>query len=143
MKLTLAAVMICAFPINTSADGIVVTGAYTPMSPPGSMVHAAYMTILNTDKFTRSLVGVTANEYHTAHLHHSMEQDGINSMTPLHQLDIQPGQNAVLSPGSMHIMLMKPIKKIGKNDEITLVLEFANGEKVFVTTAVRARDGTS
>lgn len=131
----------CAFPVF--ADSIKVEGAYVPLAPPGVMAHAAYMTLENTGAQTRSLVGVSAADYGMTHLHESKETDGVAAMSMVHQLDIAPGQTVSLKPGSFHVMLMRPKGETLLGDDVSLVLQFADGKEIAVTAIVRKSDAGS
>lgn len=125
------------------AQDIRIQGAYVPLAPPGVMAHAAYMTLENTGELPRSLVGVSADGYAMAHLHQSMDHDGVATMSMVGQLEIAPGQAVMLEPGSFHIMLMRPKEMLKAGDAVTIALEFANGETQFVVALVKERDSGS
>ncbi len=138
MRRFFAAVFALSIPAAGFAEGLRVEDAYVPLAPRGAMVHAAYMTISNDGGETRSLIGVTAEGYHMAHLHMTLEQDGVASMAAMHQVSIEPGQVLSLTQGKMHVMLMKPVMPIEEGGEVALQLEFANGEKLPVTAVVKS-----
>lgn len=136
-----AASLFCAS--VAAAEDLKVEGAYVPMAPPGVMSHAAYLTIANTNKMMRSLIGVSAEGYAMAHLHKSEDVDGVATMSMLHQLDIAPGQTVELAPGGLHIMLMRPAVAAAVGDTVDLTLTFANGEELPITATIEARgDGS-
>lgn len=125
------------------AGDIKITDAFVPLAPKGVMVHAAYMDITNTGDTARSMIGVTAPDYAMAHIHQSMEKDGVATMTAMHQLDIKPGQTVTLEPGGLHVMLMKPKTPLELGQTILLKVAFANGETINVPANVVRRDGAS
>lgn len=144
MKRTLLAFALTAWPAFASAGDLTVDHAMVPLAPPGSMAHAAFMTITNDGDTTRSLIGVTAEGYKMAHLHQSTETDGVAMMQAMHQLDIAPGQSVTFEHGGLHIMLMHPMSAMTEGDTVPLLLDFANGEKLPVTaTVLRMKHGTS
>lgn len=119
------------------AQDISVSQAYIPAAPTSAMAHAAYLELKNTGNTPRSLIGVTAKGYAMAHLHQSLEHDGVATMSKLHQLDIAPGQSVLFKPGGLHIMLMRPEKPVALGDGIELELQFSNGETLAVTATVK------
>lgn len=133
----------CLWATTLAAESIRIEGAYVPLAPPGVMSHAAYMTLENGGEEKRSLVGVAAVGYAMAHLHKSEHQDGVATMSMIHQLDIDPGQTVSFEPGGLHIMLMRPEGKGELGGEVALTLTFANGEELPVTATIRARDSGS
>ena len=140
-KAILIACLFC--PSLGFAGDITITDAFVPMAPKGVMAHAAYMQVTNSGDASRSLIGVKAPDYAMAHIHQSMEKDGIATMMSMHQLDIKPGQTVVMEPGGLHIMLMKPSDPLELGGTVAFDLEFANGETMRVTANVVRRDGTS
>ena len=134
MRATALAFAIC--PSLLLAGDTSASNAYVPLTPKGVMVHSAYMELTNSGTETRSLIAFKAPGYAMAHLHQSVEKDGIATMSAMHQLDIQPGQTVSLKPGGMHVMLMKPKASVRLGETVELALEFANGEKLFVMASV-------
>ena len=129
-----------AFCLSTAAYAgeLRVSDAYIPMAPPEAMAHAAYMTISNEGTIARKLTSVTAENYHMAHLHMTVEKDGISSMASLSHISLLPGQEIVLMPGKMHVMLMKPKMALKEKSKIYLTLNFANGEALTVEAIVKS-----
>ena len=134
-----------AFCLSTAvyAEGITISDAYIPIAPPAAKGHAVYMTITNDKKEARKLVSVTAEGYHMAHLHMPVENDGVSvsSMASMHHISIEPGQEIGLTPGKMHIMLMKPMMSLEAGSKINLMLNFANGETLPVVALVKSKHG--
>lgn len=143
MKRSLLAVAACLSTTSLAAEEMQVEGAYVPLAPPGVMAHAAYMTLENTGDGLRSLVGVSAAGYAIAHLHKSEHEDGVATMSMIHQLDIAPGQAVSFAPGGLHIMLMRPENKAELGGEVDLTLTFADGAEVFVTVTIKGRNSGS
>lgn len=138
------AILLAAFfcPSFGFAGDIAIKDAFVPMAPKGVMAHAAYMEVTNTGDTTRSLIGVTAPNYAMAHIHQSMESDGIATMMSMHQLDIKPGQTVVLEPGGLHVMLMKPSAPLELGGTVALEVAFANGETVAVSAEIIQPNGS-
>lgn len=126
-----------------SAQDIRATNAYVPQSPPGAMAHAAYMTLENSSNTLHSVIGVEADGYGMAHLHISQTENGVATMSMIHQLDLAPGQSVVLEPGSFHIMLMQPETTPEVGDTVDLTLQFADGKTLNVAAEVKSRQSGS
>lgn len=140
MRLYAAALFAVLAASSASAEGISVKDAYIPETPPGVTSQAAYMILQNNSTQTRSLIGVSAEEYGMVHLHLSQEQGGVAAMSMIHQLEIAPGQTVTLEPGSFHIMLMHPkaMSKVG--DTVPLTLDFSDGDTLVIEAEIKARD---
>lgn len=129
-------------PTLAIAGDIIITDAFVPLAPKGVMAHAAYMEVTNTGETIRSMIGVKAPDYAMAHIHQSMEKDGVATMMSMHQLDIKPGQTVVLEPGGLHVMLMKPVAPLETGGSVALEVQFANGETIPVTATVVKPNGS-
>ncbi len=140
MKTALTFIALGLSSVAAMAQDVMIKQAYIPVAPPGMMTHAAYMTLENMGDKTRSLIGVKARGYGMAHLHVTSEKNGVASMSMVHQLDIAPGSSVALEPGSFHIMLMHPKGMSAAGDEVSLQLQFADGETLDVLARVKARD---
>ena len=125
------------------AGDITISDAVVPLAPKGVMAHAAYMEVTNTGEVTRSIIGVSASDYAMAHIHQSLEKDGVATMMSMHQLDIKPGQTVIFKPGGMHVMLMKPSAPLELGGSVEFEVEFANGETLPITATVDRLDGSS
>ena len=132
--------LIAMIPQIAFAGELRVSDAWIPTAPPSARAHAGYMTISNDSAVPVSIVGVTAEGYMLAHLHMTVETDGVSSMTPVHQIDIPAHQSATLAPGGMHIMLMRPQNPIKAGDMVTLTLELLGGEALVTDAIVKDRD---
>lgn len=139
MKRFAIAILALCLSTTVHAEGVVISDAYIPIAPPAAKAHAAYMTIANEGTGTRKLISVTAKGYHMAHLHMTVKKDGVSSMASMHHMSIEPGQEIVLTPGKMHIMLMKPMKSLKEGNKVKLMLNFANGETFPVIAVVKSR----
>ena len=140
-NLVTTATLLC--PTLGFAGDITIADAFVPLAPKGVMAHAAYLDVTNIGDTTRSIVGVSASNYAMAHIHQSLEKDGVATMMAMHQLDIKPGQTVVLEPGDLHIMLMKPATPLVLGATVAFDLHFANGETMSVSAEVVRLDASS
>ena len=139
--IAVAVVLFCA--TSATAQDMSISKAYIPLTPLGVRAHAAYLTLSTTGGKNRSLIGVAAQGYGTAHLHQSKEMNGVAAMSALHQLEIAAGHTVVLAPGGLHIMLMQPATPKVVGASVLLTLHFANGKSITTQATVTQRDGGS
>ena len=125
------------------AGGITVSDAFVPLAPKTAMAHAAYMSVTNDGVETQTLISVTAPAYAMAHLHETIEKDGVARMSALPRLELTPGETVTLQPGGMHVMLMKPKMTVGLGDTVELELVFDSGDTVSVSAEVVRLHGSS
>lgn len=142
MKALVAAAALI-LPTFASADGIFVSNAWVPLTPPNVRTHAAYFTLANEGDTPRNLVGIEADGYAMAHLHKSMDMDGVAMMHAVDQISLAPGQQVAFAQGGLHVMLMSSMAPRADGDEISLTLIFADGEEIPVTATVKRPNGAS
>jgi copper(I)-binding protein len=126
----LAALALCLSPLALLAQEAVpltVTDPVVAHAPPGTMTHAAYVTLRNQGDEARQIIGVTATGYAMAHLHRSDEMNGMATMSAVDALEIAPGAAVTFEPGGLHIMLMHPSSSQVAGATVTLTLRFADG----------------
>ncbi|MCV3273296.1 copper chaperone PCu(A)C [Roseobacter sinensis] len=132
MRMALALLLV---PATGLVADITVDKPIIPLAPPGAMVHAAYMTISNTDDVVKQLVGVSAEGYAMAHMHKTEVKGDVATMLAVDVLEIAPGQSVVFESGGLHLMLMHPEAPARVGDTVALTLEFSDGS----TDAVSAK----
>lgn len=98
---------------------------------------AAYLTIHNSGSEADQLLKVSSDAVQMIHLHLAEEKDGMMSMHPVDAIDVPAGGDAVLKPGSYHMMLMGLTREIKPGEKITLYLTFAKAGEI--TTQAEAR----
>ena len=124
-------------PTLAFAGDVTVTDAYIPLTPPGMMAQAAYMTLTNSGDVSRNLIGVSAEGYAMVHIHRSEHSAGVATMSSVDVIEIAPGQSVELAPGGLHIMLMHPKNPQAEGAMVPLSLRFADGEVLDVSAEVK------
>jgi copper(I)-binding protein len=96
---------------------------------------AVYLTITDTgpaDTLTDVMTPVAA----TAHLHESLNDNGVMKMRPVASLPIEPGKPVTLAPGGYHIMLTGLKQPLKEGDSFPITLTFTKAGQVTATAAV-------
>ena len=70
-------------------------------------------------------------------LHETRVVDGISRMRPVPELRLGPDAIAVLKPGGMHLMLMRPGAQLKAGSRIVVEFELAGGGKLLGEFEVR------
>lgn len=91
---------------------------------------AAYLSVLNGTNTTDTLIAVYTDVATKAEVHESYEDNGMAGMRPAGLLPIAPDSMLQLTPGGLHIMLMKLTQNISADDSISLSLEFSNTGRI-------------
>jgi len=140
MKQTLLALIVSAWSLLATADATLqVEDAWVREAPPNAHMMAAYMTLKNTGSGDAVLTQVDSPAFGHVMLHKSEVVDGVARM--IHQSEIViPAQGAVeLKPGSFHLMMPAPEKRLVEGDRVDFVLTFSNGDISRVQADVRKK----
>ncbi|HAI69371.1 MAG TPA: copper chaperone PCu(A)C [Gammaproteobacteria bacterium] len=106
-------------------------------APPNAKALAAYMIIDNQSSQQRTLIAATCSAFKKVEIHRSLHRDGMMSMEQQHELIIAANDQKILAPGGYHLMLMHPKQTLKEGDQVDLILQFANGEELTLTTPVK------
>lgn len=113
----------------------------TPMAMDGGamITTGGYLIIANSGAEADALVGVSAASdlADAVELHTVVEEGGMMKMRPVEQIDVPANGEAVLKPGSFHIMFIGVKKELKAGDSVRLSLTFAKAGTVEVDAVVR------
>jgi copper(I)-binding protein len=140
MKQTLLALIVSAWSLLATADATLqVEDAWVREAPPNAHMMAAYMTLKNTGSGDAVLTQVDSPAFGHVMLHKSEVVDGVARM--IHQSELViPAKGAVeLKPGSFHLMMPAPEKRLVEGDRVEFVLTFSNGDTTRVQADVRKK----
>jgi copper(I)-binding protein len=146
IKMIILLVACCVPASNTvahSSGDLVVQNAWINEAPPNAKVLAAYMVIENHTAKNDALISVTSGTFAKVETHQSIEEDGMAKMIKLPKINVPAQGKAVLAPGGMHLMLIKPKKRLKQGDHVELILNFEGGKKISVKTMVKKSIGHS
>lgn len=137
VRLTLVLVMVFAGQARAEATSQLEIAGYAREMPPGAVVGAAYLTVINSSSRERRLqkVELPANDQASAALHTSEEVDGVSRMRPLTEITLAQHGRLEMRPGATHLMLHGVRLQAG--DRLALRLVFADGETVDLQIPVR------
>ena len=116
--------LLAALLASTSASAcpdLVVKGGWIREAPPGATMTAAYARLYNVGKAPLVLDGGHATGFEGVELHHSVVENGVVQMRP-GKLTIEPGGNALLAPGSWHLMLFGATRPPKAGETVMLTL---------------------
>jgi periplasmic copper chaperone A len=119
------------------AGGVQATDAYVRATPPGMTMTAAYMVLTNRGSDERRLVAVSSPVAARVELHENVEADGMAQMRKIEHVVLPAGGEVALQEGGMHVMLMGLERSLSPGEQVDLVLEFADGERIEVDAQVR------
>ena len=139
--LLLALVIVACGPTEREAVGgaIEVVDARARETADGAMTGAVYLEIRNPGAADR-LLSVATPAAAMAHLHGSIEENGIVRMRPVAALEIPAGGTVVLEPGGLHIMLMDLEGLLVAGTRLPLTLYFEQAGALEIEADIRAVD---
>ncbi|HEY1137942.1 MAG TPA: copper chaperone PCu(A)C [Xanthomonadaceae bacterium] len=106
--------------------------------PPGNMpMMAGFGRIENRCGMPATVVRASSPSFASVELHETKLVDGVNRMRPVPELRLAPNGAAVLKPGGLHLMLMKPSAPLSPGSRVVLQFELAGGGKVLGEFEVR------
>ncbi len=126
-------------PTEEMEPGLHVMDAWARESPMLELAAAAYMVIHNDTDADDALVGVSSPAAEFVELHlSSMDDEGMMSMNQVSEIPVPAHADAVLKPGSYHIMLIDLVEPLVEGQEVELSLEFSLAEPQTVMAPVMA-----
>ena len=111
-----------------------------PEAPPVASVMAAYMHIKNNTNTKKILNEISSPQFKRVEIHEMHMTNGMMNMKQIQALTIKAQQTMILKPGGIHVMLIKPLKPLKHNDQVTLTFKFASGERTIINTHVQKTD---
>jgi copper(I)-binding protein len=126
-------------PMESMAPGLYVQDAWTRESPMMDLAGAAYMVIHNNTDSEDALIGASSPQAEVVELHlSSMDDDGMMSMAQVPEIPIPAHADAVLMPGSYHIMLIGLLEPLTEGTDVEISLEFVSAEPQTISAPVLA-----
>jgi len=135
----LAAALLWALsvPVCWSCDGLSIKDARIFEAPPGAEVMAGYATLRNSASTPLTLAASDSPEFASVEFHSMLTVDNVMRMRQEKQLSIPAFGELVFAPGSLHLMLMQPVRRFRVGDNITINLHCGSGvsKVIFPVTA--------
>jgi len=140
MKRTLLGLILSVWSLLTVAESTLqVEDAWVREAPPNAHMMAAYMTLMNRGAGDAVLTQVDSPAFGHVMLHKSEVVDGVARMIHQHEIVIPAHGSVELKPGSFHLMMPAPDKRLVEGDRVDFVLTFSNGDTIRVQADVRKK----
>ena len=107
-------------------------------APPGAPVLAGYVRLSNPGETPLRVVEARSSAFEAIEIHETIEQDGVARMRPVGEIVILPGASVNLEPGGLHLMLMRPRRKLMLGDSVVVDLITDDGEALPLVLGVRS-----
>ena len=115
---------------GTASEQLEIDDAWIAEAPPVSKVMAAYLKIENETSHDRLATSMHCPEFDRAEFHQTTETDGIARMEHQQKLKIPAGSELALKPGSYHIMLFNPARRLQAGDQTKCSMSFDDGSTI-------------
>jgi periplasmic copper chaperone A len=120
------------------SEQVTVTVPRARALPPGTPNSGAFMTFHNGGTVEAKLVGAAADVSKTVELHTHVMEDGMMHMRQVPEILLPPGEDVVLEPGGLHVMLIGLTGTLEDGQRFPLTLEFSDGSSKVVEVPVQA-----
>ena len=119
-----------------------VRDAWVRPAPPDAGMTAAYLVIENPGSTPAARTGVECAAFSLAEIHETVVVDGMSRMRERPRVEVPAGGELSLSPGGLHVMLMRPVGPMPSEGIVPLVLVFEDGRRIEVQAPVGHPGGT-
>ena len=127
-------------PVGAWAADLNVSDGWIRIQPGGAPA-GGYFQLRNAGKQPVVLVGASSASFGNVMMHKTAEEGGVSRMLPVEKVKVPAGGTVAFAPGSYHLMLMQPTRKVAAGDRIQVTLEFAKSQKLTTEFQVRGPGG--
>lgn len=121
---------------GSAADGMTANDPFVRMVPPGTANTGAFMVIKNADDKDHKVVKAESPAAKVVELHTHVSEGGVMKMRPVKDIEVKAKGEAVLKPGSLHVMLIGLKQELKEGDSVPITLYFEDGSKKEVKAPV-------
>lgn len=122
-----AAASLSALNAQAAEADLSVADAYVRLAPPGTPTTGAFMTIKNAGTADRKLLKADSPIARSVELHNHINDNGVMKMRQVAEIDVKAKGQAVLKPGSYHIMLIDLKAPLKEGETVPMTLTFDDG----------------
>jgi periplasmic copper chaperone A len=126
---------------NSFASSIIVISPYARAVPPGHPNSAVFMKLKNTSNVDRALIEARSSVSKVVELHTHKKEGGMMRMRRVDKITIKAGDETVLQPGGLHVMLIGLKQQLHQGNMIDLELIFDDNSNIKLTLLVKAVAG--
>lgn len=136
LSLFAASLMFSAGVLAGAADNVSVHEPYVRLAPPNAPATGAFMVIRNGGDQDIKVVKADNPVSKVTELHTHLNEGGVMKMRPVPGIDIKAKGEAVLKPGSLHIMMIDLKAPMKEGDVVPITLTFDDGSSKQVDAKV-------
>lgn len=121
-----------------TAGALKIDHPWARATPGAITTGAVYLSVTATGDTPDRLIAASTPRAAKAELHTQIMDGDVMKMRALSAIEINPGEPAVLKPGSLHIMLVGLTAPLRQKDRFPLTLTFEKAGKIEVEVAVES-----
>ena len=134
---TLSATFAAPVFAGSAADGMTAVDPYVRLVPPGQPATGAFFVLKNSDDKDHKVVKADSAAAKVTELHTHVSEGGMMKMRPVKEIDVKAKGEAVLKPGSTHVMLIDLKQQLKEGDNVAIKLIFEDNSSKEITAPVR------
>lgn len=100
-----------------------IENAWVREAPPTARVLGAFMHLHNTSEQELVIQGASSADFERVEIHQTVMTDGVARMVPQASLRLGAGEHIDLKPGSYHLMLIGPTRRLSAGDQVAIQLQ--------------------
>ncbi|PKO36374.1 MAG: hypothetical protein CVU33_18710 [Betaproteobacteria bacterium HGW-Betaproteobacteria-6] len=127
LSLLAASLMFSAGVLAGAADNVSVQDPYVRLAPPNAPATGAFMVIKNNGDKDIKVLKADNPASKVTELHTHINDGGVMKMRPVPSIDIKAKEEAVLKPGSLHVMMIGLKAPMKEGDVVPITLSFDDG----------------
>lgn len=141
-SVTLLMLLITSLPAIAlgKTPAITFSQAWIQEAPPNARVLAGFMQITNNSDRKVTITSADSDTFRKIEFHRTVQEKGMAGMQRQQQLIIPASGQLKLEPGSYHLMLIQPSKRLKTGDIVNIEFTIQNIDKLSVKLTVRPPD---
>ena len=136
LSLLAAGLLVSLGALAGAADNVTVQEPYVRLAPPNAPATGAFMVIKNNGDKDVKVVKASNPASKVTELHNHINEGGVMKMRPVQAIDVKAKGEAVLKPGSLHVMLIDLKGPMKEGDSVPITLTFDDGSSKQVDAKV-------
>ena len=104
------------------AGGLQLREGFIRELPPGQMISAAYMDLVNDSDRPIAIVAASSDSAGSAELHTHQHSNGMMQMLPVRRLEVPARGHVLLAPGGYHLMLINLKRSLRAGEQVGITL---------------------
>lgn len=145
MRWAIAAMLVLLLggPAAAGSGEPALAGGWAGETLPGMRMSAAYLQLSNPGPASLTLVGVSSPRAQAITLHETRIDAGMARMVPVESITIAPGEQLLMEPGGLHLMIELGDSALVAGETLPLTLHFTGVEPVQAVLPVRRMSGAA